>query len=67
MTGLILIITQSRDIALKMVEKGNIITVELIDKGQALALCKKKLGIQSNKSAIAELATALKFMPLAIV
>jgi hypothetical protein len=44
-TGLILIITRSRDIALKVVEEGNIITVEPIDKGQALALYKKKLGI----------------------
>ena len=66
-TGLILITTQSRDVALRIVEEGNIITVEPMDKGQALALCKKKLGIQSNKSAIAELATVLKFMPLAIV
>jgi tetratricopeptide (TPR) repeat protein len=65
--GLILITTRSRDMALKMVEEGNIITVEPMDKVQALALCKKKLGIQGNKSAIAELATALEFMPLAIV
>ena len=66
-TGLILITTRSRDVALKMVEEGNIIIVEPMDKGQALALCKKKLGIQSDKPAIAELATALEFMPLAIV
>ncbi|KAF2184939.1 hypothetical protein K469DRAFT_779558, partial [Zopfia rhizophila CBS 207.26] len=66
-TGLVLITTRSRYTALKLVEEGNIITVEPMDKGQAMALCEKKLGIQSNKSDIAELVAALEFMPLAIV
>ena len=66
-TGSILITTRSRDMALKLVEESNIITVEPMDKEQALALCEKKLGIQSNQSDITELAAALEFMPLAIV
>ena len=44
-TRSILITTQSRDMALKLVEESNIITVEPMDKEQALALYKKKLEI----------------------
>ena len=53
--------------ALKLVEESNIIAVEPMDEGQALALFKTKLGKQSDKTDIAELAAALEFMPLAIV
>jgi len=49
------------------VEESNIIAVELIDKGQALALFKIKLRKQSDKIDITKLAVALKFIPLTIV
>jgi hypothetical protein len=38
-----------------------------MDEVHALALFEKKLGIQSNRKDIAELAAALEFMPLAVV
>ena len=53
--------------ALKLVEKSNIITVEPMNEEQALALIEIKLGKQGDKTDIAKLATALEFMPLAIV
>ncbi|OCK72906.1 hypothetical protein K432DRAFT_340927, partial [Lepidopterella palustris CBS 459.81] len=65
--GSVIITTRSRDTALKLVGASDIIAVEPMDKRQALALCEKKLGTQSDKSDIAELVAALEFMPLAIV
>ena len=65
--GTILITTRSRHMALKLVEESNIVAVEPMDKGQALALFETKLGKQSNKTDITELAAALEFMPLAII
>ncbi|KAI9761339.1 MAG: hypothetical protein M1840_001963 [Geoglossum simile] len=65
--GSILITTRSRNMALKLVEESNIIAVEPMDKAHALALFERKLGKQSDKTDIAELVTALEFMPLAIV
>lgn len=38
-----------------------------MDEGHAIALLEKKLGTQSNRNDVVELATALEFMPLAIV
>ncbi|KAF2807030.1 putative kinesin [Mytilinidion resinicola] len=65
--GTVLVTTRSRDIALKLVGERNIIDVELMDERQALALIETKLGKQSNKKDIAELAAALEFMPLALI
>ncbi|RFU32510.1 hypothetical protein B7463_g3819, partial [Scytalidium lignicola] len=75
--GLILITTQSKDITLKLVELHNIIILKPISKGDALTLFKNKLrkhdndnhndGNGDDNDNVAKLATALEFMPLAIV
>ena len=65
--GSILITTRTRSVALKLVEESDMITVEPMDEGHAIALFKKKLGIQSDRKDIAELVAALEYMPLAIV
>jgi hypothetical protein len=57
----------SREVALKLVEQRDIITVTPMDKAHALALFGKKLGAQGDSKDIAELAAAVEFMPLAIV
>jgi hypothetical protein len=63
---LILIITQSKSAARKLVNKKNIITIKPINKADVLELFKKKLG-RGNSDDATGLATALEFMPLAIV
>ena len=65
--GSILITTRTRSVALKLVEESDMITVEPMDEGHAIALFKKKLRIQSDRKDIAELVAALEYMPLAIV
>ena len=65
--GSILITTRSRDAALKLVEQRDIIAVNPMNKADALTLFKKKLGEHGDSDHVAELATALEFMPLAIV
>ncbi|KAF2473130.1 TPR-like protein [Lindgomyces ingoldianus] len=65
--GSVLITTRSRDMALKLVEENNLITVEPMDRGQALGLLEKKLGDQMDNDRAAELGAALEYMPLAIV
>jgi hypothetical protein len=62
----ILITTRSREAALKLVEPYDVIAVDPMDKTHALALFEKKLGVQEDNKDIAELATVLEFMPLAI-
>ena len=66
-SGSILITSRSKDAALKLVEQRDLISVEPMDKGNALALFKKKLGEPNDSKDIAELAAALEYMPLAIV
>ena len=58
--------TRSREVALRLVEQSNIIEVEPMDEAHAVALLEKKLGMD-DRTDIAELASALEFMPLAIV
>ncbi|KAH8732075.1 hypothetical protein GQ44DRAFT_670901 [Phaeosphaeriaceae sp. PMI808] len=65
--GSILITTRVRNAALKLVEQHDIITVEPMSEADAQTLLEKKLGKQDDNDRIAELATALEFMPLAIV
>ena len=65
--GSILITTRGRNAALKLVEQHDIITVEPMGEADARTLLEKKLGKQEDNGRIAELATALEFMPLAIV
>jgi tetratricopeptide (TPR) repeat protein len=65
--GSILITTRNGEAALRLVEQRDIVSVAPMDKAEALALLKKKLGAQGDTSDIAELAAALEYMPLAIV
>ena len=65
--GSILITTQSRNVALKLVEQRDIIAIEPMTKTDALVLFEKKLGGHDDGDGIAELSAALEFMPLAIV
>ena len=65
--GSMLITSRSREVALKLVERSDIIEVEPMDKAHAVALFEKKLGKQGESQDIPELAVALEFMPLAIV
>jgi hypothetical protein len=65
--GSILVTTRSREVALKLVERSDIIAVEPMDEAHALALFEKKMGKQGDNKDVVELATALEFMPLAIV
>ena len=64
--GSILMTTRSRDTALRLVEPSSIITVEPMDEAHALMLFEKKLG-KDDSTDIAELASTLELMPLAIV
>jgi hypothetical protein len=63
----ILITTRSKYIALKLVKQRNIIEIEPMSKADALELFTKKLGRDEDGNNATELATALEFMPLAIV
>ena len=67
--GSILITTRNMEAALKLVEvkQRDVIAVDPMDKVDALALLEKKLGTQSHSDAFTELATALEYMPLALV
>ena len=53
--------------ALKLVEKSNIIMVDPMNEAQAMALLRKKLETLEDDQEVAELAAAFEFMPLAIV
>ena len=67
--GSILITTQSRDSALNLTERNNLIPVDPMDPINAVELLNKKLESigQKNDKDHEELADALEFMPLAIV
>ncbi|KAL5373074.1 hypothetical protein DPSP01_012980 [Paraphaeosphaeria sporulosa] len=65
--GSILITTRNMEAALTLVEYRGIVSVEPMDRVQALALFEKKLRVQGVDSDVDELAAALEYMPLAIV
>ena len=65
--GSILITTRTRTVALKLVEKSNIIMVDPMNEAQAMALLRKKPETREDDQEVAELAAAFEFMPLAIV
>ncbi|KAJ5784460.1 P-loop containing nucleoside triphosphate hydrolase protein [Penicillium pulvis] len=67
LNGLIVITSRSRRIALSMVEDSDIILVEPMDESHATKLFEKKLGSKAVGEEVIQLATALEFMPLAIV
>jgi aromatic ring-cleaving dioxygenase len=71
--GSIVVTTRNGEAALKLVEQRDIIALRPMSEGQAQTLLRKKLGVhvaqeaQDDNKTIAELATALEYMPLAIV
>ncbi|KIW35751.1 uncharacterized protein PV06_11909 [Exophiala oligosperma] len=65
--GRTLITTRSRDAALKLVELGNILTIDPMSEANAPTLLERKVRTHSSLDGAAELAAALEFMPLAIV
>ncbi|OAG04884.1 uncharacterized protein CC84DRAFT_1218296, partial [Paraphaeosphaeria sporulosa] len=65
--GSVLVTTRNKEAALKLVELRDIVAIRPMDMYSARALLHKKLGTQADSSSIAELATALEYMPLAIV
>lgn len=65
-TGSIIVTTRSKEIASRLVEESDIITVEPMDGTHALLLFEKKLGIKTDEEEAIELTTALELMPLAI-
>ncbi|KAK2592705.1 hypothetical protein QQS21_009606 [Conoideocrella luteorostrata] len=65
--GSVLITSRSRGAALELVEYADIITIEPMDKKDALQLFRNKLGQSDDENCVAELARALEYMPLAIV
>ncbi len=65
--GSILITSRTRAVALKLVERGDIIAVEPMDETHAIELFEKKLDMQGDKKDVGELVAALEFMPLAVV
>ncbi|KAJ5749249.1 uncharacterized protein N7511_010945 [Penicillium nucicola] len=65
--GLLIMTSRSRDVALKFVDDSEIVVVDPMDKPQASALMKNKLGFSANEDDILDLTEALDFMPLAIV
>ncbi len=67
LNGSILITTRSREAAKKLVVLRNIIAVEPMSQADALILFEKKLGTQKDSADVAALASALEYMPLAII
>jgi tetratricopeptide (TPR) repeat protein len=65
--GSMLITSRNKEAALTLVEHRDIVSVEPMDRVQAVALFGKKLGLPGDDSDVAELAAALEYMPLAIV
>ncbi|KAF2464493.1 putative kinesin [Lindgomyces ingoldianus] len=65
--GAVLVTTRSRSAALELVERCDIIAVEPMSKADAVALLEKKLEGIEESDGVSELATALEFMPLAMV
>ncbi|KAG4431648.1 hypothetical protein IFR05_012871 [Cadophora sp. M221] len=71
--GTIVITTRTKLAALQLVEDHNLIAVEPMDKTDAVALLEKKLRMREDSDIdgkncdVSDLATALEYMPLAIV
>ena len=65
--GSILVTTRNKEAARNLVEQRSIISVEPMDEAQALALFKKKLGVEEDDGDVVEVAAALEYMPLALV
>ena len=65
--GSIIMTTRSKDVASRIVEESDIITVGPMHEMYAVALFEKKLGTRESRKYIVKLSNALEFIPLAIV
>jgi hypothetical protein len=65
--GSLLLTTRSQSVALEIVEWGDVVMVEPMARDHAIALLAKKLGNEHNPEEVAQLATELDFVPLAMV
>lgn len=65
--GSVLVTSRTKHAASRLVEASDMIHIEPMHDAGAQALLHKKLGDEVNKDGIAELATALEYMPLALV
>lgn len=65
--GSVLITTRSKDAALELVGRHDIVVVEPLNQEDALELFRKKLDEPEDRGDIAQLAELLGYMPLAIV
>ncbi|KAH7119994.1 hypothetical protein B0J11DRAFT_492136 [Dendryphion nanum] len=65
--GSVLVTSRTEAAASHLVEDDDIILIEPMDGAGAQALLQKKLGGKNNENAMAQLAAALEFMPLALV
>jgi tetratricopeptide (TPR) repeat protein len=65
--GSLLLTTRSQSVALDVVEHSDVVMVEPMARDHAIALLAKKLGNEHNPEEVAQLATELDFVPLAMV
>ena len=65
--GAILITTRTQNVAAQLVEPQDMVPVEPMVGTDAIALLKKKLGMQIDDRNVGKLARILEYMPLAIV
>ncbi|KAF2181395.1 hypothetical protein K469DRAFT_262846 [Zopfia rhizophila CBS 207.26] len=65
--GSVLVTSRTKRVALQVMEESDIILIEPMQDEAAHALLHKKLGDETQRDGIAELATALEYMPLALV
>jgi tetratricopeptide (TPR) repeat protein len=65
--GTILITTRTRSVAIKLVERRDIIPIDPMTDIDALVLLQKKVDESTNQQDLEDLVSLLEFMPLAIV
>ncbi|PVH90410.1 hypothetical protein DM02DRAFT_722561 [Periconia macrospinosa] len=65
--GSVLVTTRSRNAARGLVDERDIVSIEPMERRDAVALLQKKLGQQEKSEEVVELATELECMPLAMV
>jgi hypothetical protein len=65
--GSIIIISRSREVALKMVDHEHLITVEPMEKSESLELLRRKLQHPEESQEYLQSVNASEFMPLAII
>ncbi|CEJ89966.1 hypothetical protein VHEMI05780 [[Torrubiella] hemipterigena] len=65
--GSVLVTSRSEAAAMELVDRDDIITINPMNKKDAIQLFRNKLGQDDDDACVIELATALEYMPLAIV